>query len=146
MHSSFLTSEDFKENLEAIQAKMTAEDWLMIFRDWKQWRIQLSQSTRLLQDFPEAQLMETSEGLALKSDFIKKMKEVMDEHDVAMICALGRRLMGNAFLFPQRLGDLFDFSEFLALTEGVGQPEFEQLHGEIKAFSRTYCQKTVRCM
>lgn len=146
LHSSFLTSEDFKENLEAIQAKMTAEDWLMIFRDWKQWRIQLSQSTRLLQDFPEAQLMETSEGLALKSDFIKKMKEVMDEHDVAMICALGRRLMGNAFLFPQRLGDLFDFSEFLALTEGVGQPEFEQLHGEIKAFSRTYCQKTVRCM
>ena len=58
----------------------------------------------------------------------------MDEHDVAMICALGRRLMGNAFLFPQRLRDLFDFSEFLALTEGVGQPEFEQLHGEIKAF------------
>lgn len=67
-----MTSEDFKENLEAIQAKMTAEDWLMIFRDWKQWRIQLSQSTRLLQDFPEAQLMETSEGLALKSDFIKR--------------------------------------------------------------------------
>ncbi len=146
LHSSFLTSEDFKENLEAIQPKMMAEDWLMIFRDWKQWRIQLSQSSRLLQDFPEAQLMETSEGLALKSDFIKKMKEVMDEHDVAMICALGRRLMGNAFLFPQRLRDLFDFSEFLALTEGVGQPEFEQLHSEIKAFARTYCQKTVRCM
>ena len=39
LHSSFLISEDFKENLEAIQARMTAEDWLMIFRDWKQWRI-----------------------------------------------------------------------------------------------------------